>query len=141
MFVGLSDLSDRIIESLVWEVNGDLHSERLRIVQRWVMFYAVVVTWILIAVTIQYTRTVFLNQQWTESNKVIEQLFQVEDNPLAKFVEINEGLSFRLEKIQQDHVLVLKENILLERDNRLLLNEINKLKSIKTCESTATKNN
>lgn len=140
MFIGLSDLSDRIIESLVWEVDGDLHSERNRVVLRWVMFYSVLVTWMLIGVTIQYTRSITLNEQWNVSSEVIQQLFAVEDNPLEKFIEINEGLTFRLEVIQREHIVLLREKTLLERDNQLLINEIKRLRLTQRCEIPATSN-
>lgn len=116
MFIVLKELADRFIESIVPKVQGETYEEKIRVVLRWTIFYATIVTWLVFGLGLQYTHAMLSKKEWEETSEVIQQIFAVDDNPLKSFVTINRGLTARLETIQDEHIAVLKERALLIRD-------------------------
>lgn len=116
MFIVLKELADRFIESIVPKVQGETYEEKIRVVLRWTIFYATIVTWLVFGLGLQYTHAMLGKKEWEETSEVIQQIFAVEDNPLKSFVTINRGLTARLETIQDEHIATLKERSVLIRD-------------------------
>ncbi|UVD32179.1 hypothetical protein [Vibrio phage phiKT1028] len=116
MFIVLRELADRFIESTVPKVQGETYEEKIRVVLRWTIFYATIMTWLVVGLGVQYTHAMLGKQEWEETSAVIQQIFAVEDNPLKSFVTINRSLTARLETIQDEHIATLKERAILIRD-------------------------
>lgn len=128
MFLALNELADRVIESLVFKVKGDVYEDRIRVVLRWTIFYSVTLSWLLIGLTAQYFKTLTERQEWNETNTIVQQIFSVDNNPLHSFIEINKELKDRLEIIQAEHIVVIQDNVVLIRDNEMLIRENTRLR-------------
>ena len=128
MFLALNELADRVIESLVFKVKGDIYEDRIRVVLRWTIFYSVILSWLLIGLTAQYFKTLTERQEWNETNTIVQQIFSVDNNPLHSFIEINKELKDRLEIIQAEHIVVIQDNVVLIRDNEMLIRENTRLR-------------
>lgn len=128
MFLALNELADRVIESLVFKVKGDVYEDRIRVVLRWTIFYCVILSWLLIGLTAQYFKTLTERQEWNETNTIVQQIFSVDNNPLHSFIEINKELKDRLEIIQAEHIVVIQDNVVLIRDNEMLIRENTRLR-------------
>lgn len=123
MFLVLKELGDRAIESMIPRVQGETYEEKIRVVLRWTIFYATIMTWLVFGLGVQAVHSSLNKKEWEETSAVIQQIFAVEDNPLKSFVTINRELTARIETIQEEHIASLKDRAKLTAENERLMRE------------------
>lgn len=138
MFPIAKELVDRFIEWLVKRSSGETLEEKLIFSLKTLSFLGGGLLWV-IATLIVVNIHQFIRIHDTESAAVaVSRMFTTENNPIDEFIKINKALSERVESLRAENLLLLKDNIQLINENKILFSENEQLKEalIKQCHVT-----